>query len=133
MSLDQFVGCLLGQAVGDAFGAPYEGLRGDHLYFLHGSPDKLLENPSGETLRYTDDTQMMIGVAETLAEHGCIVEDSLCRAFAANYHPDRCYGQGARLVLRRWLTDATGGPSPPIISRVARSETAPPCVRPPSA
>lgn len=99
MSLDQFLGCLLGQAVGDAFGAPYEGLRGDHIYFMYGSPDTLLSNPSGDTLCYTDDTQMMIGVAETLVEHGRIVEDTLCRRFAENYHPDRCYGQGARLVI----------------------------------
>jgi poly(ADP-ribose) glycohydrolase ARH3 len=99
MSLEQFFGCLLGQAVGDALGAPYEGLRGDHIYFMHGSPDKFLSNPSGEILYYTDDTQMMIGVAETLVEHGRIVETTLCRRFAENYHPDRCYGQGARLVI----------------------------------
>lgn len=99
MSLDQFIGCLLGQAVGDAFAAPYEGLRGDHIYFMYGSPDTLLANPSGDILYYTDDTQMMIGVGETLVKHGRIVEETLCRAFAKNYHPDRCYGPGARRVL----------------------------------
>jgi len=49
---------------------------------------------------------MMLGVAETLAEHGRILEDVLCQAFVTNYHPDRGYGQGARLVLEAM---ATGG------------------------
>jgi poly(ADP-ribose) glycohydrolase ARH3 len=96
---DHFRGCLLGQAVGDALGAPYEGLNADNLYWGWGPPAELVRNPSGETLRYTDDTQMMIGVAETLAEHGTIAEEPLCAAFVRHYDPERCYGQGARRVL----------------------------------
>src|SRR5205807_5233711 len=46
-----------------------------------------------------DDTQMTLGVAETLAEHGQIIEDRLCQAFVANYVPSRGYGRGARAVL----------------------------------
>jgi poly(ADP-ribose) glycohydrolase ARH3 len=42
---------------------------------------------------------MMIGIAETLIDHGQIVEEALCRAFTANYDPARCYGPGARIVL----------------------------------
>src|SRR5262249_35858051 len=49
--------------------------------------------------RYTDDTQMMIGVAETLAEHGTAAEEPLCAAFVRHYDPERCYGQGARRGL----------------------------------
>ncbi len=106
VTLDQFLGCMLGQAVGDALGAPYEGLTQDHLYFSFGPVSELVRNPSGETLYYTDDTQMMIGVAETLVGHGEIVEGALCRAFATNYDPARCYGPGARQVLEAM---ATGG------------------------
>lgn len=104
--LDRFVGCLLGQAVGDALGAPYEGLPADNLFWGYGRPDELVKNPSGEKLFYTDDTQMMIGVAETLVEHGAIVEDDLCQAFASNYDPRRGYGRGARRILE---TIADGG------------------------
>lgn len=96
---DRFAGCLLGLAVGDAVGAPYEGLTHADIFFQFGSPDKLVTNPSGDTLFYTDDTEMMIGVAETLAECGRIDEPRLCRAFAENYHPERGYGQGARRVI----------------------------------
>lgn len=96
---DRFVGCLLGLAVGDAVGAPYEGLKHTDIFFQFGTPDKLVTNPSGDTLYYTDDTEMTIGVAETLAECGLIDETRLCRAFADNYHPERGYGPSARHVI----------------------------------
>ena len=96
---DRFAGCLLGLAMGDAVGAPYEGLKHTDIFFQFGTPDKLVTNPSGETLYYTDDTEMMIGVAETLVERGRIEEERLCRAFADNYHPERGYGPSARHVI----------------------------------
>ena len=101
---DRFAGCLLGLAVGDAVGAPYEGLTHADIFFQFGTPDKLVTNPSGDALFYTDDTEMMIGVAETLAECGRIDETRLCRAFADNYHPERGYGQGARRVIEAMAT-----------------------------
>jgi poly(ADP-ribose) glycohydrolase ARH3 len=58
----------------------------------------LIDYPQDE-LWYTDDTQMAIGVAETLADHGTITEEQLCKAFVANYVPSRGYGRGARAVL----------------------------------
>jgi poly(ADP-ribose) glycohydrolase ARH3 len=98
-ALEQFTGCLLGLALGDAVGAPYEGLPPDNIYWGYGTGTELLTVPPGESLRYTDDTEMTLGVAETLAEHGRVLEDPLCRAFADNYHPERGYGRGARLVI----------------------------------
>jgi poly(ADP-ribose) glycohydrolase ARH3 len=103
---DRFRGCLLGLAVGDALGAPYEGLTALDIYHQFGPPDVVASNPSGGTLYYTDDTQMMIGVAETLVEFGRIEEESLVQAFVANYHPDRGYGKGARAILE---SAAAGG------------------------
>lgn len=96
---ERFLGCLLGLAVGDSIGAPYEGLTGDDIFFRFGTVDKLVKNPDRETLYYTDDTQMMLGVAETLVEHGAIDEDHLCQRFAENYQPERGYGRGARLII----------------------------------
>lgn len=100
---DRFTGCLLGLAVADALGAPYEGLTGPDIYFRFGSPASIVTNPSGDTLYYTDDTEMMIGVAETLAECGSVDEPRLVRAFAENYHPERGYGQGARKIIERMV------------------------------
>ncbi len=96
--LGQFAGCLLGQAVGDALGAPFEGLPDGVIYEM-GPLDALLRDPGTDVLRYTDDTQMAIGVAETLAEHGRIDEGALGRAFGANFEPSRGYGTGARRIL----------------------------------
>lgn len=98
-SRDRFLGCLFGQAIGDALGAPFEGMPADMIFGGHGTGGDLLQIPSRTTLRYTDDTQMMIGVTETLLEHGRIVEETLCRKFVDNYHPSRGYGSGARRVL----------------------------------
>ncbi len=100
---ERFQGCLLGLAVGDATGAPYEGLPGD-MIFRMGPARTIVETPSPDARHYTDDTQMAIGVAETLVECGEIQEEALCAAFARNYDPARGYGQGARRVIEAMIT-----------------------------
>src|SRR5262249_4596528 len=67
---DHFVGSLLGLAVGDALGGCFEGQTPDHIARRFPTPDALLAAPPLETLLYTDDTQMAIGVAEALVEDG---------------------------------------------------------------
>jgi poly(ADP-ribose) glycohydrolase ARH3 len=96
---DRFVGCLLGQAVGDALGAPFEGLPADFVFWHSGPVGELLARPPDGPLRYTDDTQMMIGVAEALLDDGEIRPATLVQRFAANYDPERGYGPGARRIL----------------------------------
>lgn len=103
---DRFLGCLLGSAVGDGLGSPWEGLTSFDIYQLGGPAHVLVTNPTGDTLYYTDDTEMTVSVAETLVEHGEIQGESLIRAFARNYHPDRGYGRGARRIIE---AVATGG------------------------
>lgn len=106
-TLDRFRGCLLGLAVGDALGAPFEGLDAGILYASFGPTQNVVSNPPVEgTLFYTDDTQMAIGVAEALAERGRVEEESLAAAFAANFEADRGYGAGAAQILQ---TMAAGG------------------------
>ena len=101
LSEDRFVGCLLGLAVGDGLGSPFEGLTGTLIYDMRGLPEQFLNIPSAEPLYYTDDTEMMIGVAETLVECGEIDEAVLMRRFADNYHPERGYGSGLQKILDR--------------------------------
>lgn len=97
---DRFVGCLLGLAVGDALGGCFEGQTAEYIAGRYPTSAALLARPPGDSLNYTDDTQMAIGVAEALVEDGLIVEPTLCRIFAANYVPSRGYGWGARAVLQ---------------------------------
>src|SRR5262245_45021697 len=96
---DRFLGCLLGQAAGDATGAPYEGLPADAIHRDFGSASKLVAAPPVDELFFTDDTHMTMGVAECLIEHGCIGPLKLIRIFAVNYDPKRGYGQGARRIF----------------------------------
>jgi poly(ADP-ribose) glycohydrolase ARH3 len=96
---ERFEGGLLGLAVGDALGAGFEGQSPEWIRSRFPRPLDLVSFPPHAELCYTDDTQMAIGVAETLAAHGEILEDELCRAFVSNYAPSRGYGSGARRVL----------------------------------
>ena len=56
-TLSKFIGCLTGVAVGDSLGARFEGAT------------TICENVADLAPRYTDDTAMTIGVAESLIEH----------------------------------------------------------------
>src|SRR4051794_29444527 len=96
---DRFTGSLLGLATGDALGGCFEGQTPDWIARRYPTPEALVASPPKDTLYYTDDTQMALGVAEALVEDGAVVEATLCRVFAANYVPSRGYGWGARRVL----------------------------------
>lgn len=95
---DRFRGCLLGLAVGDALGALVEAQSPKAIRARFPTVQAMIDYPT-EEIWYTDDTQMAIGIAETLIEHGQIIEEHLCRAFISNYVPSRGYGRGARVVL----------------------------------
>ncbi|TWT35988.1 ADP-ribosyl-[dinitrogen reductase] glycohydrolase [Posidoniimonas corsicana] len=97
---ERFVGCLLGLAVGDALGAHFEGQSPDFMERRYRSATDLIDHPPPGELWYTDDTQMAIGVAETLVACGRIDDEVLCSRFAANYLPQRGYGRGAKVVLQ---------------------------------
>ena len=104
--LERFRGCLIGLAISDAIGAPFEGLPSGFIYDSFGLGKDIVSKPPVEELFYTDDTQMAIGVAETLIENGEIVTETLCRNFVDNYEENRGYGAGCRKILDAM---ATGG------------------------
>lgn len=97
---ERFAGCLLGLAVGIALGAHFEGQMCDTIARHYRTAASLIENPPPGELWYTDDTQIAIGIAETLVACGRIDEETLCARFAANYLPQRGYGRGAKVVLQ---------------------------------
>ena len=88
----KFVGCLVGSAVGDALGSSFEG---------SWAPEVKPENFSG---RWTDDTHMMIGVAESLIENEGFNGRHMTETFIKNYEsePWRGYGPGPPRVFR-WI------------------------------
>lgn len=98
---DACQGALVGAAIGDAFGAPFEGRRGQ----IDGHEvDKVVARGSAESpLPITDDAVMTIGVAESLLARGDLDEDHLASTFASAYaqEPWRGYGGGAASLLRQ--------------------------------
>ena len=105
---DQVCGALLGTFVGDALGMPFEG-------FARGAIPAAVEMVEARRGRgtYTDDTQMMIALAESLLERGKVEQEHLARAFQEAYDPERGYGGGTRRVFELWaagtaVADAAG-------------------------
>lgn len=90
-------GALLGTFVGDALGMPFEGATCDDIPV----EVEMVEARRGRGT-YTDDTQMMIALAESLIECGRVDEEHLAGAFRAAYDPDRGYGGGTRRVIELW-------------------------------
>ncbi|HVR31400.1 MAG TPA: ADP-ribosylglycohydrolase family protein [Acidimicrobiia bacterium] len=89
-SLGRYRGCLVGVAVGDALGAPMEG----RAVVTDGYLERLPFDPG--PMRYTDDTAMTIGVAESLTAHGEFDGAHMAATLAAHYaaQPWRGYGNG---------------------------------------
>lgn len=96
MSLDRARGALVGVAVGDALGAPFEGHPGL-------VPDDLITSHlgGGSPLPYTDDTALTIAVAESLLASRGLDEDHLAATLAATFaaDPHRGYGAGTANLL----------------------------------
>jgi len=92
----KFSGSLVGTAAGDAVGAGFEGRR-----VLE--PDVVGDMIAGrELLAYTDDTHMMIGVAESLVKREGFDGEHMAHVFMRNYEcePWRGYGPGPPNVFR---------------------------------
>lgn len=92
----KFLGALIGTAVGDALGAGFEGR-------YQASPEEIEEVARArKILVYTDDTHMMIGVAESLIKSGGFDGENMATAFLHNYElePYRGYGPGPPYIFR---------------------------------
>jgi poly(ADP-ribose) glycohydrolase ARH3 len=92
----KFLGSLMGVALGDAIGA----LREGHQIAAEREIRHIAR--ISHTLRYTDDTHMTIGVAESLVENRCFNGAHMAERFADNYfqEPWRGYGPGPPRVFR---------------------------------
>lgn len=87
---NKFLGSILGTAIGDSVGAGFEGLQGFTEDQVHAVAERR------KVLRYTDDTHMMIGVAESLIAQSGFDGKHMANRFIYNYNwePFRGYGPG---------------------------------------
>jgi poly(ADP-ribose) glycohydrolase ARH3 len=92
----KFLGALVGTAIGDAVGAYFEGkLQAEPGYIVTIADIR-------DMLRYTDDTHMMIGVAESLIEKRGFYGKHMAFTFVERYEsePWRGYGPGPPRIFR---------------------------------
>lgn len=92
----KFSGALIGTGVGDALGVLFEGR-------YQVKPDEIEQVAERrQVLSYTDDTHMMIGVAESLIRAGGFDGEDMAYTFIQNYErePSRGYGPGPPYIFR---------------------------------
>jgi poly(ADP-ribose) glycohydrolase ARH3 len=94
ITLQKFLGTILGVAVGDAVGAFFEG--SDPV------PEaEVAKKISGaKMLKYTDDTQMTLDLARTLIMRNEFDPARVAAEFVNNYDPSRRYGWSTTKVLQ---------------------------------
>lgn len=92
----KFLGALVGTGVGDALGAPFEGRWQVKPEEVEAIAEKL------RILTYTDDTHMMIGMAESLIKTKGFDGRDMTYTFIRNYElePFRGYGPGPPHIFR---------------------------------
>lgn len=91
----KFEGALLGTVVGDSLGRNFEGFSPTGIEHVQKALVEISE------LRYTDDTQMMLAMAESLIECRGFIAEHMARKFVERYDPSRGYGPGCSWVLSR--------------------------------
>jgi len=92
----KFLGALLGTGVGDALGASLEGRRRVGEEEIRSLAERK------EVLTYTDDTHMMLGVAESLIANKGFIGEHMAQTFIRNFtqEPWRGYGPGPPRVFK---------------------------------
>jgi poly(ADP-ribose) glycohydrolase ARH3 len=104
---DRIFGSLIGLCFADAVGACFEGMSREELHAkFQDQSDAWAFALNQKELRYTDDGQMTLAVAEYLAENSSIVSDELMRRFVQVYEPWRGYGRGARVLIEAFRDHA---------------------------
>ncbi len=89
----RYVGCFKGLAIGDAYGAHYEGGIAERLLW------RLLGKTKDGRKRYTDDTQMSLDIATSFLANNSIDQDHLAQTFSNSYRWSRGYGPSAGRLL----------------------------------
>ncbi|MFH2126148.1 MAG: ADP-ribosylglycohydrolase family protein [Pseudomonadota bacterium] len=99
-SFSRLAGAALGSMCGDALGMPVEAWSAARIEHTHGRLATMLPGrlPAGS---YTDDSQMMIAILQTLAQRGGLDPAYLVQRFLALYEPGRGYGARIDALMNR--------------------------------
>jgi ADP-ribosylglycohydrolase len=122
--IDRVRGCLLGLAVGDALGAPLEGLSSQQIRAHYGQVEDFVDGSRAWKKKpyrwrlpglYSDDTQQALALSDVLLECGRIDVDRLAQIYLALASPKGSYAGSHRGVgrsFRQVLADLERGVSP---------------------
>lgn len=117
-------GCLLGLAVGDALGAPLEGLSAHQVREHYDSVEDYVDGSKAWKRKpfrwrlpglYSDDTQQALAVADVLLDKGKLDPDALANVYLALSHPRGAHVGAHRSISRSFrsvLTELERGASP---------------------
>jgi len=102
--LNKFKGCLFGVAVGDALGAPVEGLSREKIAARFGWISDYIINPKKKRIalgQWTDDTALTMATAASLVEKQAVNLEDITEKmrFAFQFHENRGYGITTRKAL----------------------------------
>lgn len=89
---ERFEGCILGGAIGDAFGSAYENMieEPNDVYYLFGKPEK--KEPKWQI---TDDTQLTLGTCEAILSDETLNPETIANHYLKLYKQKRLFGLGA--------------------------------------
>lgn len=93
----RFRGTLLGGAIGDALGFPFEGSSRFFLQALGKDVSRRFErhrtgyHPAGQ---FSDDTQMSLALASSILEEGCVDGAKVAESFVPLWRENRIVGRG---------------------------------------
>jgi ADP-ribosylglycohydrolase len=122
--IDRVRGCLLGLAVGDALGAPLEGLSAQQIRADYGQVVDFVDGARAWKRKpyrwrmpglYSDDTQQALALCDVLLEHGRVDPDRLAELYLGLATPKGTYAGAHRGVgrsFRQVLADLERGVSP---------------------
>lgn len=91
---DRFLGCLVGGAVGDALGAPYEGLWSHSIPDEEGLLAEFGEYEGYPRGQYSDDTQLTVATVEAIVGAGEISPAEIAAAIAKLWKHESVIGPG---------------------------------------
>ena len=75
---ERFEGCILGGAIGDAFGSAYENQvkKKDNVFYLYGKPQE-----NEPIWQITDDTQLTLATIEVMTKRNKLTSELLVNQF----------------------------------------------------
>lgn len=92
---DRLLGSIIGCAVGDALGAPFEGAL---PAYIHLNPEEELqfrEIPGYPIGQYTDDTQLTLAIMRAICRSGAVEGSSIAEEFVTLWESGEIVGAGA--------------------------------------